>query len=76
VVELVTDYLEGALSPEDRARFEDHIANYCDKCRTYLEQMRAVLRITGSIPEESLSEEARSQLMQTFRGWRRRAQES
>ena len=29
LVELVSDYLEGALSPEDRRRFEEHLAG-CD----------------------------------------------
>ena len=35
VVELMTDYLEGALSAIDRHRFEEHIAG-CDGCRAYL----------------------------------------
>jgi len=39
VVELMTDYLEGALSAVERARFEDHIAG-CDGCRAYLAQLR------------------------------------
>ena len=39
VVELMTDYLEGALSAIDRARFEQHIAG-CDGCTAYLAQMR------------------------------------
>ena len=38
LVELVTDYLDGALPPPDRARFEAHIAG-CDGCRAYLEQI-------------------------------------
>ena len=33
LVELVTDYLEGALSAEDGARFEDHISR-CGGCTT------------------------------------------
>ena len=40
LVELVTDYLEGALSPEETARFEDHIGR-CAGCTAYLEQIRA-----------------------------------
>ena len=39
MVEIVTDYLEGALSPEDRSRFEQHLA-LCDGCTYYVEQMR------------------------------------
>jgi anti-sigma factor RsiW len=51
LVELVTDYLEGALSPEDVARFEAHVAG-CPGCAAYLEQMRttiAVIRAGASV---------------------------
>jgi anti-sigma factor RsiW len=33
LVELVTDYLEGALAPAERARFEAHVAD-CPGCET------------------------------------------
>ena len=39
-VELVTDYLEGALPDAERARFEAHLAE-CDGCAGYLEDTRA-----------------------------------
>ena len=39
LVELVTDYLEGALAPADRARFEEHL-EICDACVAYVEQIR------------------------------------
>ena len=48
VVELMTDYLEGTLTPADQARFEAHIAG-CDGCHAYLEQMRTTLKVTGRI---------------------------
>lgn len=70
LVEVVTDYLEGRLSPVDRARFEAHIAD-CEYCETYLEQMRQTIRILGRIPEESLSDDARETLLSAFRSWRR-----
>lgn len=38
-VELVTDYLEGALPDSERARFEAHLAE-CDGCAGYLQDMR------------------------------------
>lgn len=40
VVELVTRYSEGGLDPDDRARFEEHLAT-CGACVTYYDQMRA-----------------------------------
>ena len=70
LVEVVTDYLEGRLSPADRVRFEAHIAD-CEYCETYLEQMRQTIRTLGRIPEESLSDDARETLLEAFRSWRR-----
>jgi anti-sigma factor RsiW len=69
LVELVTEYLEGTLGPQDRARFDAHIAG-CDACTAYLEQMRQTLRALGRIPEESISVEAREELLVAFRDWR------
>jgi anti-sigma factor RsiW len=69
LVELVTDYLEGALPSELHERFERHIA-HCSGCQTYLEQMRATIRTTGELTAESLSPEAERSLLDAFRGWR------
>ena len=71
LVELITDYLEGRLSPLDRDRFEAHLAE-CEACRTYLEQFRQTIRVLGRLPEESLSPEARNTLLAAFRDWSRR----
>ncbi|HEX5949556.1 MAG TPA: zf-HC2 domain-containing protein [Actinomycetota bacterium] len=70
VVELVTDYLEGALPPEVRGRVEEHLA-LCDGCSTYLEQMRETIRLTGLIREEQIPEEEKQRLLEAFRGWTR-----
>ena len=69
MVELMTDYLEGALSARDRERFEEHIAG-CDGCRSYLEQMRSTMRLVGRIPDEPISERLQEELMQAFREWK------
>jgi anti-sigma factor RsiW len=69
LVELITDYLEGALPTEDARRFEAHLAD-CDGCSTYLEQMRQTIDAIGHIPPESLSAEASEHLLRAFRGWR------
>ena len=71
LVELISDYLEDRLSPVDRTRFEAHLAD-CEACRTYLEQFRQTIRALGRLPEESLSAEARTALLDAFRGWSRR----
>ena len=70
LVELVTDYLEGALPGELHERFDDHIA-HCSGCQGYLAQMRATIRATGTLTPESLSPDAESALLEAFRGWRR-----
>jgi anti-sigma factor RsiW len=69
LVELVTDYLEGALSAEDTARFEDHIGR-CSACEIYLEQIRQTIALAGRLTPESLSQEAERELLEAFRGWR------
>jgi anti-sigma factor RsiW len=68
-VELATDFLEGTLPAADRERFEDHLA-LCAGCQAYMDQMRATLRALGRIPEESLSEAAREELLSAFRNWK------
>jgi anti-sigma factor RsiW len=67
-VELVTEYFEGSLPPDERARFEDHIAD-CPLCTRYLEQMRVTIRTVGRIDEQSISPEARHELLAAFRDW-------
>ncbi|HET9410467.1 MAG TPA: zf-HC2 domain-containing protein [Candidatus Dormibacteraeota bacterium] len=69
VVELMTDYLEGALSPHDRARFEDHIAG-CDGCRAYLEQLRETRKVAGRLASEPLPHSLQAELLNAFRDWR------
>ena len=68
LVELVTDYLENALTAESRARFEDHISR-CDGCTEYLRQLRRTIELTGTLSPESLSPEAERALLHAFRGW-------
>jgi anti-sigma factor RsiW len=69
LVELVTDYVEGALSDADRGRFEAHIAA-CGNCTTYVEQMRRTVTLAGQVTTESLSPEAERELLAAFRNWK------
>lgn len=75
LVELVSDYLEGHLSPEDGARFESHLAT-CPGCKTYLEQMRLTLAVSGSLEEDALEPAARDQLLEAFRRWKKETRPS
>ena len=72
LVELVTDYLEGALPPPERARFDAHIAG-CDGCRAYLEQIRVTIRLSGTLRPEQLDPAAEKALLETFRDWKSRS---
>ena len=68
IVELVTAYLERALSPSDRERFEEHLV-FCDGCSTYLDQMRETIAATGRVQLEALPAELEVRLLEAFREW-------
>jgi len=67
-VELVTDYLEGALSRGDRRRFEKHLAS-CDGCTEYLAQIRATIAVTGRVTAEDLPDQMRADFIDLYRRW-------
>jgi anti-sigma factor RsiW len=69
IVELVTDYLEGALDAGQATLFEEHM-NFCDGCEWYLEQMRATIATVGRV-EDEVPPDAREHLLTAFRQWRR-----
>ena len=71
VVELVTDYLEGAMSREDVARFEYHLT-LCDGCVFYVDQIRMTIAAVGRIGEEDVPPEIRDDLVAAFRDFKRR----
>jgi anti-sigma factor RsiW len=68
-VALVTDYLYGALSGADRVRFEEHIED-CPHCRTYLDQIRATIALTGRIEPDDLDPSVQDELIALYRRWR------
>jgi anti-sigma factor RsiW len=70
LVMLVTEYLEGALSAEDRARFEKH-TEACADCAEHLEQMRLTIAAAGRLREEQLPVGAQRALLKAFRDWKR-----
>jgi anti-sigma factor RsiW len=69
LVELVTDYLEGALPPEERARFERHLT-ICPGCVTYVEQVRETIKLVGTLREQDLPPAARSAMLAQFSNWK------
>ena len=69
LVELVTEYLEDALSELDRARFEEHIA-LCPMCEVHLEQLRITVRQLGTLRERDIDPVVMAELQERFRNWR------
>lgn len=67
-VELVTDYLEGALPARERARFEAHLRD-CPHCTEYLEQIRRTIAAVGRVEPESLEPEVKTELVALYRRW-------
>jgi len=68
-VELVTDYLEGALDLDTEARFVLH-ATQCPGCETYLEQFRVTIQEVGRIEPEAIDPATLDRLLETFRDWK------
>ena len=66
LVELVTEYLDGALDPAERVRVETHLAE-CDGCTTYLDQVRATVAATGALPPEPVPPALLARLLDAFR---------
>ncbi|MCM2422625.1 zf-HC2 domain-containing protein [Streptomyces sp. RKAG293] len=71
-VDLVTAFLDGALSAEEETRFVEHLA-LCDGCETYLAQFRRTIATLGELPAESISGEARSKLLTAFKDWQQQS---
>jgi len=67
VIEIVTDYLEGVLGEFDRDSLDHHLT-ICGGCAAYLEQMRAAIRISGTLRRDDLPAPLMDALLRSFRG--------
>jgi len=47
LVELVTEYLDGGMPEQERARFEAHL-ELCAGCVRYLQQIMETVRLAGT----------------------------
>lgn len=70
LVELVTAYLEGALRPAERARFDAHLAR-CEACVVYVRQIEDTIHVVGATGEERAGAAAVQALLPLFRDWAR-----
>jgi anti-sigma factor RsiW len=70
LVELVTEYLEGALPPAKRERFEAHLGT-CSGCSSYFQQMQQTIHTVGKLTEETIAPQTRDELLQAFKNWKK-----
>jgi anti-sigma factor RsiW len=71
LVELITDYVEGALDVEQHAAVARHLRD-CDECLRYASQLQQTGRVLASMPADELSASDRAALVATYREWRAR----
>jgi anti-sigma factor (TIGR02949 family) len=70
VVEIVADYLEGALPADEERRLRRHL-DTCPGCAEYLQQLRTVAGSLRGVTEDSFPEEMRDGLIADFRDFRK-----
>ena len=67
-VALMTAYLDGQLTDQDRVRLETHLAD-CPHCSEYLAQLRVTVDALGHVDPDDLPEEAVDELVELYRRW-------
>jgi anti-sigma factor RsiW len=65
-VDSVTEFLEGALSQEDRTRVLRHL-KVCPDCPRYVRQIERTIRLARELPAETLPLHGRAALLDEFR---------
>jgi anti-sigma factor RsiW len=72
LVELITEYLEGALPETRKEAFEEHIA-ICPPCRAYLAEIRKTVAAAGTLTEDDIPPSTREAMLDVFRNWNRQS---
>lgn len=75
LVELVTDYFEGALPPPERLRFEQHLSG-CQGCTVYVEQIRQAIFVTGKLLDDVIKPDEKQKLLAVFADWKKEQNKS
>ncbi len=63
ILDFLFDYLDGNLSPAQRALFEEHFA-ICPSCVAYLHNYRQTIKLVRSVRGEYKPEEISEELLQ------------
>lgn len=70
LTEVLTDYLEGVMSPDDRARFDAHL-ELCEGCVNYVSQMRLTIRVARGLRADEVEATVPNDVLAAFRAWKR-----
>jgi anti-sigma factor RsiW len=70
LVELVTEYLDGAMAEADRARFDEHLA-ICPPCVEYVAQIGRTIRTVGATWRDLEDSRQAAELLEVFRDWKK-----
>jgi anti-sigma factor RsiW len=70
-VELLMEYLEGALAPDVRAAIEAHVAA-CPRCEAFIASYREIPRVMRDATRIEMPPDLESSLLGALRGARRR----
>jgi hypothetical protein len=70
VVELISDYLGRRLQPDESGPLEQHLL-LCEPCTAYLEQMRSIVELAGTLDRAVPPSPDRSLALDVFRRWKR-----
>ena len=62
----LTDYLDGALTAAERARFEAHLED-CEDCRRYVAQFAQTLNALGALRPDDPDPDVLDALLEAFR---------
>jgi hypothetical protein len=66
--EVITDYLEGALTTREWIRFQIHLG-LCIGCRRYLRQMKQSIHVLDKLPDEAIPIEIHEEMLRKFETW-------
>jgi hypothetical protein len=70
IVDLATEYVEGALTTSQMTQFELHL-NFCEGCVAFVDQIRETAAMAGRLSEEDIPEGTKVKLLEAFRDWSR-----
>lgn len=69
VANLMTEYLDGALSLRERIRFHMHLG-LCFACRNFLKQMKYTVATLQQLPPEPVPPQVKAELLRRFQHWK------